>query len=265
MEPNIADPEQMERFIHGLAKLFISEYEDNLDESDFGYFRAHRRMNVQASEVEEHFMENWFDYTPSRKAVISLQMKTIGYCRHLFTLIFPLDDEFQRRVCKKVSELYINYSEMEDDLEEMEIDDDAEDPPTLSPLLCTIHAHPPIIDKFQQFCKEFTSLMFGQFVRGVPFHRKKTLFRAAYLDINETLGENALNLESKLSSMWDFLLPTPYQITSLIYNVYGFQYKVMRSHVIRYNETFRYIVKHRLEVRVRQYLLEHASVFDESR
>ena len=268
MEPNNADPHKMELFIDGLANLYIAQYRDDLPLNEPGYFNRNGEIDADQKEVEAHFLENWFEYTPSKNSIVSLLNETIGQCRHLFTLIIPLDHEFQQRVCRRVGDIYTSFVADiidEDDLiEEMDVDEE-EPYPAYNPLHCFVHTHPPVIPKFEQFCKEFTSRMFGNFLRGVPFQRKKTLFKAAHTDINETLAENALNLEYQLNELWEYLQPTPCQIRGLVHNVYGFQYKLMQNHIIRHEESFRYMVSHQLRVRIRQYLLQHANIFDETK
>ncbi len=268
MEPNTAHPQRMEMFVEGLAKLFIKQYQEDLPPNDSGYFSPRGQIDAKQEEVEQDFMENWFEYTPPKTHIDTLMNKMIGPCRHIFTLIIPFDDEFQKRVCRKVGEIFTDFvsdiiEEAEDMYEAMDVDESS--PPTAyNPLLCRIHLHPPIIERFQQFCKEFTSRMFGNFVRGVPFQRKKLLYLSLERDMNETLAENALNLESDLLGLWSYLLPTTCQIRSAIHNVYGFPYKLMENHTIPHDDTFRYIVRHQLMVRIRQYLTLHKDIFKET-
>ncbi len=264
MEPNLANPEDVERFINGLAKLFIEEYKDDLPINDPGFFSEMGRVTASTTQVENDFMENWKEYLPSEVKISCLQHRTIGLCGHIQPLIIMYDDVFQKRVCKKIGEIFRQYVLDGKDLEEMDVNDTA--PPALHlTMKCQIHNGSPPLPKFTQFIKEFTEKMFGNFLRGVSFQQKKLLYKAAEIDRNATMGDDYHHLCDELQPLWSYLVPTLFQCRALMYNIYGFKYHLLERYIVPKDRLFRHRVRQELSQKIRSYLIQHGNVFGESR
>ena len=263
MEPNLANPDDVENFIHGLARLFIAEYMDDLGPNEYGYFTRHRGINTDVAEVVSEFFDNWRHYLPSKYKILQIQNKTIGICRHVHSYILTYDDQFQIRVCKKIGQIFTEFMSRSDaSVMQLEEEMDTSGPPANQLTFeCQIHSSHPIVPHLEQFMKEFSERMFGNFLHGIPFQRKKALYLAAEIDSNATMGDDYHHLSYEVSPLWSYLLPTPCQILPLIHNIYRFKYHHLEKHIIPHDIGFKHRVSMRLTDKIRRYLLQHADVF----
>ncbi len=265
MEPNIANPEDVEKFIHELAKLYIAEYISDLAPNDPGYFTRHVALQTDASKVERDFFDNWNEYKPAKAKIVQVQHKTIGFCSHVRSIIIPYDDEFQIRVCKKIREIFSDFaqkSHISEEEYEYEMDVEESTPPVVHMLLsCQIHTSTPQVPRYDEFMKEYSERMFANFLAGVPFQRKKLLYIAADEDRLATMGDDYHHLNYELIPLYNYLRPTIHQTRSMMQNIYGYRYNLLESHIIHHDIGFKHRITQRLTQKIRSYLLHHAEIF----
>ena len=74
----------------------------DLAPGDHGFFSPHGLVTTEIEEVEMEFLEYWHAYLPEARHIHFLEKNTIGACPHLFPMIIPYDDTFQRMICSKI-------------------------------------------------------------------------------------------------------------------------------------------------------------------